>query len=296
MIAFLALLTMGLGLVAMLPDGEDEMMSATEEEGADADLGSDLLPYDADGQDLLDSIDPPLTTDSSVNDLETGELPITGDAQLEDILDGSEAMDPVVDPGGSVGDATYEVELDVNEFDIVDLTGDDSDLLSGGAGGDLLVGTSGSEEISGNSGNDFIHGGGGTDTLLGGDGDDTLISLHHPHFSDASEPARLVGGSGDDVLVAEDGDILVGGEGNDLFNVFSDEITESDVAEIEDFEIGKDRILLEIRDNLLGGTLDYTLSVDETGVTVSVDGTPVALLKGVSTTEGLDIEVRSVGH
>jgi pimeloyl-ACP methyl ester carboxylesterase len=129
-----------------------------------------------------------------------------------------------------------------------------SDLISGLAGNDALTGGAfgndpplpgqelGNDTLFGGDGNDSLLGGSGNDSLLGGNGNDTLFG----------------GGGTEDILVgvnprsANPGfgeqDILVGSNENDLFVLgdkqgdFYDDNGLSDDAEIQSFEVGKDKI------------------------------------------------------
>ncbi len=88
-------------------------------------------------------------------------------------------------------------------------TGDDT--LSGGDGDDVLFGEAGNDLLSGDAGNDELHGGTGADTLSGGAGNDTLF---------AAQGDVVTGGDGDDLFIltdlAETGSAaitIIGGEG-----------------------------------------------------------------------------------
>ncbi len=126
-------------------------------------------------------------------------------------------------------------------------------VLNGGSGNDILFGRGPVDRLNGGAGRDFLVGGSGRDTLKGGTGDDVLIS----HASNLGESQRariaaewfttdrdyqqrvinLRGGatkssdrlnvglylrtprqSGPTIYQDDDaGDVLVGGEGDDLF-------------------------------------------------------------------------------
>ena len=88
-------------------------------------------------------------------------------------------------------------------------TGDDT--LSGGDGDDLIYGEAGNDLLSGDAENDRLDGGTGADTLSGGAGNDTLF---------AAQGDVVTGGDGDDVFIltdlAETGSAaitIIGGEG-----------------------------------------------------------------------------------
>jgi VCBS repeat-containing protein len=103
--------------------------------------------------------------------------------------------------------------------DLVDLTGEGNDTLSGGDGNDLLYGLSGQDLLYGDGGEDLLFGNIGDDTLHGGDGNDQLQG------NDGND--RLYGGAGNDALLGDAGndilhgqtgaDYLDGGEGSDVY-------------------------------------------------------------------------------
>ncbi|WP_432449386.1 calcium-binding protein [Aliiroseovarius marinus] len=136
-------------------------------------------------------------------------------------------------------------------------TGDGRDYVSGGVGDDDIFGGLGEDTLSGGAGNDYIRGGNGafSDHISGGDGNDQL-------FGDGGDDV-LVGGAGDDVLT--------GGGGADVF-VFS---PDTSVDQIEDFEIGTDKILLSNGSGLV------SLQQDGADTLVLLDGASFARLIGV---------------
>jgi Ca2+-binding RTX toxin-like protein len=69
---------------------------------------------------------------------------------------------------------------------------DDNNQLNGGAGIDYLLGGDGTDTLSGDAGNDGLIGGTGNDFLTGGEGSDTLIGSN-------GDLDTLIGGTGDDV-------------------------------------------------------------------------------------------------
>jgi Ca2+-binding RTX toxin-like protein len=79
--------------------------------------------------------------------------------------------------------------------------GSGNDIIFGGAGNDTIIGGSGDDELYGDGGDDFISGGNHDDVLYGGDGVDELYGGHH-----------------NDTLNGEDGEVCVGGSGNDTIN------------------------------------------------------------------------------
>lgn len=110
-------------------------------------------------------------------------------------------------------------------------TGNDS--LIGGEGDDTLFGGEGNDTLLGGSGHDLLLSGSGTNTLMAGDGDDTLVGQAGASF--------LNGGAGNDLLQAGTGNLLHGGEGNDLFRL-PEAVADSGPAQIADYTAGEDEI------------------------------------------------------
>lgn len=107
----------------------------------------------------------------------------------------------------------------------------------------LLLGHGGNDQLSGNTGNDTLDGGEGHDTIVAGDGNDLVLGgagddyLAADSWGNAGNDT-LDGGAGDDVLFAlgaEQGAVLIGGEGHD-------EITDSYFNDVIDGGAGNDTI------------------------------------------------------
>ena len=89
--------------------------------------------------------------------------------------------------------------------------GNDDDTLQGGTGADSLDGGLGDDLLVGGEGDDYLRGSSGNDTLEGGAGNDTLQTQTGNNL--------LSGGEGDDSLVGwTSADVLLGGTGNDSLN------------------------------------------------------------------------------
>ncbi len=137
---------------------------------------------------------------------------------------------------------------DLGEDTIFGGTGDDN--LFGGAGNDSIDGGSNNDNLFGDAGNDTLDGGVGSDTLYGGDGDDLVQGggntgnadeVHGGNgndtvtggngagadllFGDAGNDVlsgnmgadTIDGGTGDDTINVAEGDVVTGGDGEDLF-------------------------------------------------------------------------------
>lgn len=139
--------------------------------------------------------------------------------------------------------------------------GADNDKLQGGAGDDWLEGLDGSDKLYGGLGNDSLSGGNGADLLLGDQGNDTLLGGDGGDWLKGGEGNDyLDGGSGNDTLMGEEGDdtliafsgydVLTGGDGKDVFrftnNFFragiADQFNRKVFGQINDFEVGEDKI------------------------------------------------------
>ena len=134
--------------------------------------------------------------------------------------------------------------------------GSESDAIFGGGGNDSLFAQSGNDRVYGEEGNDVLYGRSGNDTLSGGNGNDTLYGT----------TSATVG-------VESDRDVLFGGEGNDTFRLgstsqqlFYDLNADSDLAIIEDFESGEDKIVLPGNADL------YTLTTSGSNTNIYLDG------------------------
>lgn len=215
--------------------------------------------------------------------------------QGDDTLDGSDSIDSYLDGG----------------------TGDD--VLTGGDGDDQLFGGGHELELSGDldvtdddildggDGDDVLMGGLGADWLIGGDGDDVIdhfghameesgaeqhdYAWHNDHATDV-----LDGGDGDDTLIFGASDVATGGDGNDIFWLYPDGEDGMPVAQITDFETGRDFLRISLDED--GGHSDLTCEVSpsddgQDGV-VTVDGQVVAILKGApdATVHDIYVEVR----
>ncbi|MCD9146787.1 Hint domain-containing protein [Pseudophaeobacter flagellatus] len=121
-------------------------------------------------------------------------------------------------------------------------TGDDNDLISGGAGFDTIDGGIDDDTIDGGDDDDLIIGGEGSDSMIGGAGNDTIYGGLDPAFPDGlnitddgsdgrpvdPDPTNgmdtIDGGAGDDVIYGQDDDDLIsGGAGNDMIDAGIDD-------------------------------------------------------------------------
>ncbi len=141
--------------------------------------------------------------------------------------------------------------------------------ISGTSGDDQLSGTTVNDVILGNDGNDNIFGGLGQDHIEGGAGDDTLIY-------DAAD-ILIDGGAGfDTVLITSDTasdmvnlENLHNIEAIDLGSNHNLNLTLNDVMDVTD----ANNILYILGDNTDSVTVDAALSITQTGVQETINGT-----------------------
>lgn len=230
-----------------------------------------------------------------------------------DTLAGGAGQDQLTGRGGDdrlLGGAGHDY-LDGGEDDDTLLGHGGRDVLSGGAGNDALYGGRGADSLAGSEGDDLLAGGGGADTLNGGEGqdsldggmgrdwlvggadadllvgggaqdsldggtgDDTLIGGFDGRADAAVDV--LNGGDGSDRLILGPGDIAMGGEGDDLFELH-DHAPGLPLAEIVDYDPEADDIVVvydadqhsapELTTQPIEGSDDVTLMLD--GVAVAL--------------------------
>lgn len=139
------------------------------------------------------------------------------------------------------GDAGHDTIHGGDGDDLLD-GGSGDDRLTGGAGKDVLTGGDGADTLDGEAGDDTLLDGRGSDTNLGGTGDDYLVAAcdaaddHHDggegndtlDYSQTSEGIFVdtQAGKASGIEIGEDTvtsfETIVGGAGNDRFNVGSD--------------------------------------------------------------------------
>lgn len=205
----------------------------------------------------------------------------------DDTITGLGGDDVIVAGGGNdiinAGDGNDTVAGEAGD-DIIDLGAGDDVSTNDQDFTDLAVKPSGSPA----AGNDLIRGGAGNDriidilgsnTLFGDDGDD-ILSGRDAAFDQGSTDT-LFGGEGNDVLRANDGDILTGGVGHDIFDV---EISGSaGPAIINDFEDGE-TLLIRMPGEGPADIDRISTALAENGedTNVLLDDQLVAVLKGLT--------------
>ncbi len=185
----------------------------------------------------------------------------------DDILDGNGGDDRI---SGGLGNDYIRGEY-----------GDDR--IDGGLGNDTLLGGYGNDEIRAQDGDDFVDGGSGADRIFGDQGNDILRGGRGDDVVKGGTGDDLVGGgngndilyggTGNDTLLGRKGaDILIGGVGEDIFQFARGE----GVDTVSDFRVGVDLI------SIVSGESFEDLSFE--GETISLNGTPIAVLTGIDTT------------
>lgn len=206
-----------------------------------------------------------------------------------DLIDGQDGDDYI---NGQGGDDTMTGGAGADQIH----GGDGNDAAQGDDGADKVYGDLGADVLAGGAGADVLHGGDGDDTidggydddeLLGGYGDDTLIGgagrdmiqgsdgndvVDGATGEDDAERDYLNGSEGNDRLIGNDGDVMSGGTGDDIFQV------KNGAVSIMDYEANE--ILVLHHD---GDAPTLTTSTSDTGVTVLANGNPVAVIFGVTT-------------
>ena len=207
-----------------------------------------------------------------------------GDDQVEG-GDGDDTLSGGADDDTLHGQYGHDLlQGDDGDDDLYGHYGDDT--LIGGAGEDSLVGGQGNDVLDGGADADALHGYHGDDTLVGDEGADTLfggigndlISGLTAEGTEDGATDYLNGGDGDDQIVAGAGDVITSGDGADTVRL-SGGIGTGDAAEIMDFEVGEDSLLIEY--DAAGPTPDIEVIPDEDDTEayrVMMDGVEVALV------------------
>lgn len=164
-------------------------------------------------------------------------------------------------------------------------TGDDRIFL--GDGDDLtVVETEGDDLIRGGGGNDLILDDEGANTLYGDLGNDLLASLDDSN--DPSEADSLFGGFGADVLLADEGDVVSGGNGTDFFGVAF--ANDGEPTTISDYEAGEEIVLAL---PAVFEDTEVTITPDDAGEDMLINvGTQTAIiLKGITDPDDVNVSL-----
>ena len=216
-------------------DAAEEELSASQNIATPA---SDVLSR-TDNDDVIDAMD----GDDQVNGY-AGDDPLSG-GRGDDQMLGGDGNDTLIGEGGQDdlhgGFGDDHIDGGDNADELWGHMGNDT--LTGGGGEDVLFGNDGNDGLHGNDGNDSLAGGAGEDVLFGGNGDD--------YIEGGSDTDRdfLNGGRGDDLLVAQQGDVLTGGEGLDTFAIDTSAGVFAQSAQIIDFNANDDHFEIMLDEN-----------------------------------------------
>ncbi|MCU0899594.1 MAG: calcium-binding protein [Cypionkella sp.] len=229
---------------------EDE--EAVQAEARPAGFVDDGMPV---SDDIADPVDAPITAAGNAADN------ILNGGAAGDTLSGGAGHDQLTGRGGAdrLAGGSGQDHLHGEEGDDTLLGQGGDDVLIGGAGNDILSGGRGADSLAGSEGDDAVSGGGGADTLMGGEGEDTLNGgmgrdwlvggSGNDQMIGGGAQDSLDGGAGDDTLWggAEGGsdaaiDLLNGGSGNDLIGVGAGDIAMggdgTDTFQLQDYAPG----------------------------------------------------------
>ena len=174
------------------------------------------------------------------------------------------------------------------------------DTLWGGLGDDTLSGDAGNDRILGEEGDDGLSGGAGADSVIGGAGDDTVSGYAAAAVGEDSLTAidgidTLSGGAGHDTLIVGRGDIALGGTGNDTFAIDDRWLESSQVAVINDYVKGEDRLeihyspITNSNDTEVAPVLTIVPGPGNAYSVLQLDGEPVANIMGTASLELSDV-------
>ena len=217
---------------------------------------------------------------------------------------------------GGDGDDTIDAGAGDDKID----GGAGNDKIDAGAGDDKIDGGAGNDDIDGGDGNDDIRGGDGNDTLRGGDNAEATLDPNDNYWarwgfellyggdgndrlygSDGEDMLSggagndiLQGGRGDDIIYGGAGDDIIdgmrgnntlwGGAGNDFFVLLGGARGSAD--HINDFELGKDKIVLADADDFASLTIEEEPTYDhrESVVTITY-GSSELMIYGIEASD-----------
>lgn len=270
-----------------------------------------------------DAVDTP--DGDTADDLATGETITTILEAGQNTFDGTGANDRVDDTdeaseiNGGAGNDFLQGRGGADTLD----GGTGNDTIFAGGGDDSATGGSGDDRIflgDGNDiyspeidetsatpsfgdtddrGNDFVRGGAGDDaivdlhgsnTIFGDGGDDLIATFGSGNTPDA--PDTVDGGSGADVIFADDGDLLTGGSGEDVFAVVDPANFDTDAVIITDFNTDEDTLVAFVPE-AGQSTEEIELRYDASANALRAfwRGDEVAVLNGLSSADAANVDV-----
>ncbi|WP_146346344.1 calcium-binding protein [Phaeobacter marinintestinus] len=307
----LGLMAVGSFVVGDSSDDESEMFADTGEEDDELEVAASMPDLLADtpgvsSEPTVDSATSPSAKDQIITGTQADEVLSggSGDDQINgysgddiveggagnDILHGADGLDNL--RGGAGNDVLHgDDDRDIlnggsGQDAVFGHFGDDllmggagDDTLEGGQDDDTLLGGAGSDGLLGGYGDDQLDGGSGADTLFGGWGDDLLNGREASQ--DAQSSDFLNGGGGSDTIIAGAADIVTAGDDADNI-ILGDWISGDDRAEVMDFDLAEDRLILSLD---LEADPDPLVEIKPAqghsgAVTVHVNGAEIALIHG----------------
>ncbi|AUQ72880.1 calcium-binding protein [Phaeobacter inhibens] len=240
-------------------DGNDMLSGLDGNDTLIGSAGDDTL-VGGDGNDVLN--------ESGDTGATAGNNVLSGGAGLDNI-DGGEGND-ILRGGGDADDIAGGAGNDT----IFAGNGDDV-AVTGGAGEDLIFGGAGDDSVTGGDDNDELRGGDGDDTLEGDDGNDVLRG--------GEGADSLDGGNGKDFLYTSkgDGDVLTGGDGNDVFVLKA----ATGTTTVTDFVVGDDKMdVSELGYTSVADVMAnaYELGAGGAGVVIEIDADTSVTLDNVT--------------
>ena len=157
---------------------------------------------------------------------------------------------------------------------------ENDDTFKGGSGRDFFYGNGGNDSLEGGAGDDDLFGGEGNDTLVGGLGKDFMIGGGGNDVLTSLQATDFLNGTDEEHAGAGEFDILIGGLEEDRFvlgdaqRAYYTAAGNSDLAEVQDFGVGEDVIVLH------GAAHDYNLQTTSQGVNINLGHERVGLVKG----------------
>ncbi|MCK0126529.1 hypothetical protein MWU76_19215 [Gelidibacter sp. F2691] len=292
----------------MLTDGDDSVILGPSVDNAEpGQISTFHGTAVVSGDGAVDVIDAGAGNDTIVAGDEAAYL--FGNSGDDTIIAGDGALAAFGGQGADTLDATESADsfLDGGSGDDVLIGGDGDDQLFGGSHEDDLSGAldaTDDDVLNGGAGNDVLKGGLGADLLFGGEGDDVIdhfghameesgaerhdYDWHNDHASDV-----LDGGDGNDTLIFGASDVATGGDGDDVFWLYPEGNDRDRVAEVTDFETGKDFLKISLDQDADNSDLSVVVQESDNGKdsVVTVGGQVVAVLKDAPDVTARDIYV-----
>lgn len=213
-----------------LTDGDDSYSGTDDHETINAMDGSDTV-YGNDGTDTLRM--------AQGDDYGAGgkdDDTISGGAG-NDVLNGGNGNDVIRGEGGS--DILSSNLNNLAKATDVAKAFDEGDLAKARSFfSNNTISDQGNDDLGGGAGHDLITDFAGDNHLRGGTGNDLLMALDKGSAAGAGVDT-LDGGMGIDRLQGDDGDIMIGGEGQDKFDVLVSDTGQDRAVSITDFEQGE---------------------------------------------------------